>query len=310
MEQLLISMVELYDNYGDKIGYTKKELDKLIKHYQLIEKGSWNELGTIVLYNNDYISKDRFCKDLDLVYKDKDFWMVFDSFEYILPLSYNFEAKILDGKIWEDWEPSSFYDYDFEISDFNDNTLKEIVNFCIRHNCTIDTEEKEDIEITKKNTIISDGEIYIGKEKLNDHIDDDGMEDLKQQIQFAIAEAYDVAESNEVYNVCKRNFEEGYGEFKWISKKIKNKDGKDISVEKLLVKLDVDLSEVESKLKDIYEYEGIIEYSDSQHHFGNMYHVLNELDLISMDKPNYNYLNAYPDDEQLNYSVVERLSSE
>lgn len=302
--QLLISMIIEYDNYGDSIGYNKLELEGLIQEYQLFQKGKWNELGSIVLYELGYISKDRFCKELDLELDDGDFWIIFDNFEDVLPKDFEFEAKFLDGNIWEDWQPSDYYDYDFSISDFNDNVLKEIVNYCIKNECSIELDDDE-IITSKDNIKIKDGKIYIGSEDLDEHIDDDGMEELKREIQFGISEAHDHAEQDAFYEKIKSNFISGIGEYKY-----KNVDviinNKNKNVEKLLVKVD-DFDNIKRELEDTYTYNGKTTYSEEDYHFGSMYHVLNELGLIEMDKPNYDYLYSSPNSDTINDCVINRL---
>lgn len=302
--QLLISMIIEYDNYGDSIGYNKSELEGLIQEYQLFQKGEWNELGSIILYELGYISKDRFCEELDLELDDGDFWMIFDNFEDVLPKDFEFEANVLDGSVFEDWQYSDYYDYDFSISDFNDNVLKEIVDYCIKNECSIELDDDE-IIIDEHNIKIKDSKIFIGSEDLDEHIDDDGMEELKREIQFGISDAHDQAEQDAFYDKIKDNFVSGVGEYKY-----KNVDvivnNKKKSVEKLLVKVD-NFDTIKSELEEVYTYNDKITYSSENYHYGSMYQVLNELGLIEMDKPNYDYLYSSPDKDTINDCVINRL---
>lgn len=299
--QLLISMIVAYEEYGDSVGYTKEELNKFIEQYELY-KLNWNELGAIVLYEYKYITKEQFAKSMDLDVDEKgDFWMVFDDFDDVLPKGYDFEATVLDGRIWEDWNPSDYTDYDFDLNDFTEGTLKAIMDYCVRHDCSIESED-DDIILTKDNMRIENDSIYVDDENLDEHMGDDGMEELKHTIQIGIADAHDAAEADAIYDACKSNFEEGIGSYKWVTEKKGEKN-----VEMLWVKVEADLSDVESELKDAYTWNGKTTYSTEQHDFGNMYHVLNEFDFIQMTKPNYDYLYSYPERKHIDECVRERI---
>jgi len=298
--QLLISMIVAYEEYGDVIGYTKEELDIFVKKYDLL-KQDWNELGALVLYEYKYISMEKFAKVMDMEIIDDDFWLVFDDFADILPSDFDFEAKVLDGRMWEDWQPSDYYDYDIDFSNFSEKTLQVIIDYCDKIGCEIGTDDGE-ILLTKNNMTIKNGNIYVKEENLEEHMDDDGMNDLKRDIQFGIADAYDGAEADAVYNACKSDFVEAYGEYKWVSTKKGEK-----TIEKLYVKMDKDLSDVRSSLEDDYFYDGKIIYSTEQESFGNMYQVLYEFDFFDMKKPNYDYLDNYPGRDSIDERVRERI---
>ena len=298
--QLLISMIVAYEEYGDSISYTKEELDNFIDDYELL-KQDWNELGSLVLYDYKYISEQKFADVMDLEVEDGDFWMVFDDFEDVLPNDFEFEAKVLDGRIWEDWNGSGYYDYDIDLSDFSEETLKVIVNYCDKNGCEIDTEDGE-LLLTKDNMIIKNGNIYVGDENLDEHMKDDGMDELKNEIQFGIADAYDGAEVDDVYDVVKSEFEDVYGKYKW--KNVKNNDKE---VEKLWIKMDKDLTEIRSSLDDYYNCNGKVDYSTDNEAFGNMFIVLQELEFFEMRKPNYDYLNSYPETKTIDEKVREQI---
>lgn len=299
--QLLISMIVAYEEYGDSIGYTKEELDKFIQQYELF-KLNWNELGALVLYDYKYISKEKFAEVMELEVDDDGFWMEFNDFEDALPSDFEFEAKVLDGRMWEDWTPFDYYEYDFDLGDFTEETLKAVIDFCDRNGCEIETDDDE-ILLTKDNMRIEKGTIYVGNENLNEHMDDDGMDELKREIQYGISDAHESAEADEIYTSVKDNFEEGVGSYKFVS--IKNSKGK--SVDMLWVKVEADLSEVMSDLKDAYTYNGETTYSTAQHDFGNMYHVLHEFDFIEMKKPYYDNSYSSPSRELTDECVRNRL---
>jgi len=300
--QLLISMIVAYEEYGDSIGYTKEELDKFIQQYELF-KLNWNELGALVLYDYKYISKEKFAEVMELeVDEDGEFWMEFNDFEDALPSDFSFEASVLDGRIWEEYQGSDYYDYDYYLSDFTEETLKVIIDYCDNHVCSIDGDDDE-IVLTKDNMRIHKGTIYVGDESLDEHMEDDGMEELKREIQFGVAEAHDSAEADDIYTSVKDNFEEGVGSYKFVS--IKNSKGK--NVEMLWVKVEAYLSEVMSDLKDAYTYNGETTYSTAQHDFGNMYQVLHEFDFIEMKKQYYDNSYSSPSRELTDECVRNRL---
>jgi len=297
--QLLISMIVAYEEYGDAIGYTKEELDNFIQQYELV-KLNWNELGALVLYHYKYITKEQFAKVMELeVDEDGEFWMEFNDFEDALPSDFDFEAKVLNGDMWEDWQRSDYYDYDFSFNDFSEETLKSVIEYCDKNDCSIDVDD-EDIFLTKDNLRIENGNIYFGDEDLDEHMKDGGMEDLKLQIQFGISDAHDNAESDAVYNAVNKNFKEGIGSYKWVSTKKGEKN-----VEMLWVKVEVDLDDVIEKLKDDYTYRDETDYSSGS--YGNMYYVLREFDFINMKKPNFDYLYSSPTTKDTDECVRNRL---
>ncbi len=296
--QLLISMLVKYKQYGDSIGYTKEELDNFIEKYELV-KLECNELGALILYDYKYITKEKFAEVMYLEF-DGDFWMAFSDFEEALPSDCEFEAKVLDGRIWEDWNASDYYNYDVNFSDYSDKTLEQIIGYCDEHGCSIDVDEKE-ILLTKDNMRIENGNIYVGDEDLDEHTSDDGVDELIRTIQFGISDAHDSAEVDAVYIAVKDNFEDGMGEYKRVPKK--NKDDEYY----VYVKVEADLTEVMVALEDAYTYGGVTTYSTEQYDFGGMSQVLHELDFIKMDKPNYNYLSSYPKNDDIDDYVRERL---
>lgn len=302
--QLLISMVVAYEKYGDSIGYTKEELDKFIQKYDLF-KLNWNELGSLVLLEHKYISKEKFAEVMELkVDEDGEFWMEFNDFEDALPSDFDFEASVLDGRLWENWIHSEYYDYDFSLNDFTEDTLNAIIDYCDRNGCEIETDNGE-ILLTKDNMKVEKGSIYVGDENLDEHMKDDGMEELVREIQCGISDAHEDAELDDIYTSVKNNFEKGFGSYKFVS--IKNSKGK--GVDMLWVKVEADLSEVMVALEDSYTYNGETTYSTAQHDFGNMYHVLHEFNFIEMKKPYYDNSYSSPSRQLTNECVRIRLKN-
>jgi hypothetical protein len=57
--KLLIAMIDNYKKYGDKIGYTKPEIDKFIDKYELIDL-EYSPEDSLILYENNYLTKNEF----------------------------------------------------------------------------------------------------------------------------------------------------------------------------------------------------------------------------------------------------------
>ncbi len=322
--QLLISMIVKYDDYGDKIGYTKVDLDALIEEYGLLKPidikynyNNFNELGAIILHENGYISNEVFAEQMGIEYGDDKFYIVTDSFEDLLSDDLEYEASWLDGKGWENWDPSFYSDYDIDFSDFTKGTLEKIIEYCEEQDCFI--EDEEEIRITKENTKIVEFKSWNDNIKykviinddidISDHIDDDGMEELKQNIQFGISDAYDSAQQDEVYSEIKSNFEDKIGT--WKFKTITDKNGK--QEERIHIYFNAEFSDIKSELKEEYSYyadvhgNGSVGYNYTESNYGDLFSILHEYEYLDMDKPNYQYIDGYPDSKLIDLSVSERF---
>jgi len=304
MLDLILTMIAAYDDYGDELNFTKSDIDIFIKKYDIIKdlkSSDCNERGYIILWNNNYISNEKFADLMDIYYIDGKFWMLFDSFKDMLQEKYETEADILDGEL--EWYPNSYYDIDsssFEDywDNYNEETLQEIIKYCDKHGEEIETDDGETILITKENTKIINGDIFInGDIRLYDFIDE--LSDLRQTINNGILNAQDSADQSKVYNTVVNNFKNDVADFKWGTIK---KDGKD--VEKVFLNLnDVDWDKIESDLKGEYG-----EYEFEQANYGSLYHILNEYEFFSFKQPNYDYLYGTIDGDMLNDCVQSQLS--
>ena len=109
---LVLTMIDTYNNWGDELKFNKSDIDNLIKEHEILSKGKWNERASIILWKDGYIDNERFAKLMYLEYEDKAFWMSFDSFDDMLGKDYEFEASFLDGDY--DWNYGNFYEVDVE----------------------------------------------------------------------------------------------------------------------------------------------------------------------------------------------------
>jgi hypothetical protein len=294
MENFLLKLIYGYEQFGDEIGFSKEEIDNLVKENLDIDELKCNERGLIVLWKNGYLSNEKFGKFMGLEYEDKDFWLVESSFCDILnePI-----CEILDGDY--DWNYDVYSDYstndiqNYYWRDYTVETLKDIIDFCIRRKLEINVEE-----ITKSNTIIKDNDIYFNDKKFVNYLKEDDLEELGDVLKFSIGEAQYVAEIDGYTKEIKDNFIEKVGEYKW--KTVTNQKGK--TEGKLYIKMDVDWDEIEKNLKDWY---GDFEFEDGE--FGSLYHILREMDVFDIEIPDDRYNNYDFDDKLLNEITSNRL---
>jgi len=266
---LVLTMIDTYNNWGDELKFNKSDIDNLIKEHEILSKGKWNERASIILWKDGYIDNERFAKLMYLEYEDKAFWMSFDSFDDMLGKDYEFEASFLDGDY--DWNYGNFYEVDVEsyFYYYTPETLQEIINYCDKKGCEIDDEE-ETIVMSKDNTKLIDNQIIInGHIKLVDVLDE--LDELKTCLNSAICEAQESADQDEIYTKVDRAFVEKIGEYKRKMHKVKDKE-----IEKIYIKFD-DFTEVESHLKDTYgDYEFIEET------YGDLYGILKDMEYFKL----------------------------
>jgi len=295
MLYLILTMLKAYNEFDNEINFEKFDIDNFISKYKILENLLFtnikcNELGIIILWENKYLTNEEFAKLMGVEFNDNSFWLVCDNFDDILSNNYSFEIDILNGTF--DWQPSDFYDVAIEPywDDYTEKTLERIIKFCVNKGFEIDGEL-----MTNENTNLIDGDIYFNDIKLISIIDDSDLEELKNSLNSAICEAQDSANYSECYNSIKTNFKSSIGEFKY-----KSKSDKDI--EKLWVKLNIDWEDVKKNLRDTYG-----EYEFEETSFGNLYHVLNDMDFFNFKKPNYKYLDGDIDKNDLNEDTQNRL---
>lgn len=303
MLYLFLTMLTAYKEFGDELNFSKKDIDSFFEKYikkNIIDSNSYecNERGYILLLQNNYISKEQFYKflksySIDILIEDNNLYLICDDFDDILSTDYKTEFKILTGDY--DWMNNFYGGYDpneyWYI--YNQETLESIINFCIKKGIEIDEEL-----ITKENTKIENGEIYFKDKKLRDFIFNrnykENFEDLKYELVSAINDAQDAADYDECYNRIKRKFIEDVGHFEYRN----NEYGK----EKLFIKLNISLSEIEDQLK---EWLGEYEFEDGP--YGSIYEILNEMDYFKFQKPDYHYISGSIDNNTLNECTQDKL---
>jgi hypothetical protein len=305
---LILTMLDAHEKYGDELNFTKKEIDNLIKEhalFALIENINCNERGWIVLWKNKYVSDEAFAKYMDLEYDivppftdKKYFWIIADDFEDLLTNRYEFEAKVLDHEY--DWYRSDFYDVDVEqyFYMYDQKTLEAIIEYCDKNGFEIENDnEDETILITKENTKIINNEIIINDNiKLVDILDQ--LEDLDRTLNNAICEAQESADQDEIYERIEKNFISEVGEY---TRKIFKINGKE--QEKLLVRFDGNWSDIEQALIDTYG-----EYEFQEETYGSLRGILNENDYFKFRTPDYNYTYGDIDKSTLNEYTQNRLN--
>jgi hypothetical protein len=312
MEDLILTMLVAHIKYGDTLNFTKSEVDNLIRKHLLvnIDKIDCNEYGYIVLLENGYITKEQFAKKMDVIYENDHYWLIINSFKDLLSSKYDYEAKILDGdedSVFND----SYYDNDIERyywDKFNEETLNSIIEYCNKNELEVDVEndegEYETIEL-KDNLILKDGDIYINEkfdnlneDRLRNLIDEDGLEDLNREINWAICDAQFDANQAEIYNKIKNSVIDKIGPYENIATG-KNKNGYDIY--KIKIRLDFDIGEVKKFFSDADEYN----FEDGD--YGDLESVLREMEFFDIDKPYYDNISGSINNEYLNECIQNHL---
>ena len=116
----------IWKSKSSNIPFTKEEITKLVKEHE-IDTRDCNELGDILLWEEDYITSEEFAKRMDLDYENGDFYYIGNFDDFGLE---KYESEILGHDY--DWDP--VYDYDANISDwwssYDNETLKAIIEYC------------------------------------------------------------------------------------------------------------------------------------------------------------------------------------
>ena len=319
MENLILNILYQFDDWGDSIRFTKEEIGKLIKDNKITEDNNYNEYGTCLLWDNNFISNESFASDMDLKYEKKkgekggDFYLIIDSFGDVLDnKQFSNEIEYLDGDY--DWDHYGDYDagIDYYWSNYTDETMEEMVNFLIRTAPEIDTDDGG-IVLTEDNTR-KDGYIDIGDEwvSIESLIDEDGLDELKDKINGTICDAQYDADINEVINSLINSFEEKIGTYERIMVKKKyydhdSKSTKEKDSEVIKIKLNDGWYEgIKDVLKDDYKYDNHIDFEEER--YGSFISIAQEYgDYFDIDTPDYNYVHGSIDDTYLNEALQERL---
>lgn len=303
---LIVAMIDEHNEYGDALNFNKSNIDKIIKKYNMNYK-QCNELGWIVLLKNKYITNEQFYDYMNADYIDGNVYLIVDSFDDVLSSKYETEIKALDwGDTW--WNDNYSYDYDADVSghwnDYTEETLKEIMEYCFRNEIEIEGELMD-----KNNTVLKNGKLYFNDQELDDLIDDDDLDELKTVLNHAICEAQDSADRDNTYKAIENAFENKIGTFERktvnVMKYNAKKDIKEpTDVEKIYIKLNINLDDVESFLKDQYS-----KYNYSEESYGDLISILKEMEFFDFDAPDYHYIgNGGIEDDYLNEITRDRLS--
>ena len=300
---LVLSMIDEYNEYGDALNFTKSNIDKIVKKYNMNYK-QCNELGYIILLKNKYITYEQFCNYMDVEYIDGKVYLVIESFDDILSNKYEYEIEALDGDVdWGDRYYDNYWENDVKSywSDYTEETLKEIMAFCFKKGIEI-----EDELMDENNTVLKNGKLYFNDQELDELIDDDELDELKSELNRAICEAQNSADRDHVYELIEKAFENKVGTFerrvKNVMKYNYDKNIKEqVDVEKIYIQLDFDLNEIETFLR--YNKYNFIDES-----YGNLMSILKEMEFFDFDAPDYRYNdNGWIDNNFLNEITVDRL---
>jgi len=305
---LICSMMVAHEKFGDELNFTKNDIDKLVKKYDIINKGKkensqspkWNERASILLWQNGYLSNEIFAESLDIEYEDEHFWIVADSFKDVLPSRYDVEAEILDGVL--EYNPSDYYDNNVDWywkKYYTEETKQSIMEFCFKKEFEIDDEL-----MTPENTKLKNGEIYFNDKKLVDLINVDDLNELYNSLNLAICEAQDTADQNNIYQTIENNFIKKVGPFKWknvkVNDRVKNKVEEN---EKLYIRVDVNWSNI---IKELTYHD---EYSFLEEEYGSLFHILKENDYFHFNRIDLDHYTGSGDidDDILNEYTQNRL---
>lgn len=317
MYELILSMIKANSEYENDLNFTKADIENFMNKYNFKnEIKESNELGWIVLWDNKYITNEEFAKLMDIEYYDNNYWLIVDSFDSILSDKYETEIKVLDQD--DDWWNSSDYYENNDIDSYywhryTEDTLKEIIEFCVNQGIEIENGDGDDELMTDENTYLAPDKhdkqnIYFKYEngdevELSSLLDEDGLDELKNALNNAICEAQDYADRDEVETKIIKEFESSIGFFKREYVKKKDYKGVEKEVEKISIRLDnLDFNNVESFLQDEYN-----EYDFETSNYGDLLHILKEMEYFEFDTPDYNYIYGSIDNDMLNEITVDKL---
>lgn len=309
MINLILTMLDAHDQYGNDLNFTKKDTDNFIKKYNVLdnlEQIDCNERGHIVLWKNKYLTNEQLAKHLDLKYEDEKFWLVIDSFDDILSDKYETEIAYLDIDGDIDREPSSYADHRIDTyywSTYTEETLKKIIEYCIDQGIEIENDDDDYELMTTENTYLKTEkngkqDIYFkyknGNEiKLVTLIDNDEFDELNHALNIAIDEAQDDADYSDAYDEIKENFEKGIGAFEY--KTVGDS-------QKIYIKLNITFKQIEEWFEECYG-----EFNFDEGGFGSLLYVLKEMEYFDFKKPYYDHISGSIDDDLLNEFTRNRL---
>ena len=313
MIDLILKMIVAFEEFKTELNFTENDIDNIVKKYKLFEgdnsKYDINERAFIILLKKGYITKDQFAKHMDIEFDNDSkedpiydsFHIIVDSFDDVLSDNHDTESKLLDNN-FEDSNYGNFYhvDVDQYWSDYTEETLKMIMNYCIDNKLEIEVED-EMIVMTPENTTLEKGDIYFKSGeyhtklyKLINH--EEGLEDLRQELNDAICEADTDANISKCYKMSKDKFNDNVGEFEWKTIAIGDK-----TKEKLYIYIHESLIDIEKFLIDTYG-----KYEFNQEDYGNIPGILKDgMEIYDYYPIDFNYV--YIDDKVLNDYTQDKL---
>ena len=281
---LFISMI--WKSQDNDILFTRKDIESYLEEYNILRK-DYNELASIILWEENYITSETFADNLDIVYKDNNFYIYLSSFDDLILSGFDdFEKSVMSHTF--DYESSSYNDYDIDFSIFTEETLNSILEYCIKYKQEVEIDDIG-IPITKKNTKIKDNKLLINNINISDLMDDLG--DLEIELKNVIGEANDSAQRDSIYSAIEDEIENKLGPIEY------NDDD-------IHIRLDVDWTKIKEKLFDMFTNQGEVEFEGACEKFE---YVLSEYDIIEFDSPNYDYVHYYAKDKDINEMIQERL---
>lgn len=321
MYDLILSMIKANDDYENELGFNKSDIENFMNKYNFKKEiVECNEIGKIILWNKKYITNEEFANYMDVEYdKTEDkFWLVIDSFGDILSKEYETEIGILGQD--DDWWHGSDYYENTDIDSYywhryTEDTLKDIIEYCIKKGIEIEDEDGEEYELmTNENTYLKPDkngkqDIYFKYEnedevELSSLLDNDELSDLKDALNYAICDAQETADRDEIYEKIISEFEDSIGFFKREYVKKKDYNGVEKEVEKIYIRLDnIDFGKVEEFLQDEYN-----EYDFETENYGNLVSILKEMEFFEFRTPDYQYVSGDIDNDILNEYTTDKLN--
>lgn len=310
MLNLFISMLTLYEIYGDNLKFTQNDIDIFFNKYiknLLNNQINVNELGYIILYLNNYITKEQIYKyfNQDTPYQkynkltielDNDIiYIITDNFYNLFDINYSQESDILDNDIID---IKTNTNHNISIKDnwfrYDNNTLQTIINYIIKKNLKI-----YNITPNHDNLKIINNDIYFKDIKLLNILTDN---ELSKNFKYLISHLQNIL----IYSIHKqelkvakdmiiKSFNKNVGHFYYIN--INNN-------KKIKIKLNISLKELKNKLLNAY---GHFNYNKSYNK--SIYSLLVYFNIIKIDKPDYKNIKINIDNNMLNQEIQKYFSN-
>lgn len=305
-------MLMTYEIYGDKLNFTKNDINIFFNKYikNLITPNNQlnvNDLGHIILYLNNYISKEQMQDffnskysglqhtKMEMELNNNQVYIITDSFYNLFSSEYSKESQILDNDIIDIKTHSR---YNTSLIDnwhrYDNNTLQEIIDYIIRKNLKI-----YNIQPTTNNLKIINNDIYFKNKKLLDILINP---DSSKNFRYLNSHLYNILiytihkqELLTAQNMIIKSFNKNIGTFEFIKDKHNNN--------KIKIKLNLTLEQIRDKLLSTY---GNFNYTKTVSH--SLFSIIQQLNIIKIEIPNYQDIKINIDNIMLNQETSEFLS--